>query len=343
MTKHMQWSLGIFCIIAGSYLFCTTPTKKTIPEISSKDTTVITPKDSITQKTIAIKASVSNTTTIIDTPFMFSVNEWIGKQFVVLERQDMFKKFGYEMYLSKELEKSTSQVDTQFQLKNHRIRCDKFVGHLITAQAVEPVGSEWLCTFFDPTSGKTIFCKTHKGAINEIAYAEDLTFAMKNWKNKTLFSVKGVLSILEKTGFSTSKVKVEEPLLVYDIVWGTTPLPVKPLWLMVSTSDGKSGFIPVRASWTNVLSDMKGEGFPWDEDVLMENPITKYNIDDLSLENINNHNVINGMTKEMVFLSWGKPLQKFQKALDGNMYECWKYPSQVVYLDSNGVFAIRNE
>ena len=105
----------------------------------------------------------------------------------------------------------------------------------------------------------------------------------------------------------TQKVRITDPLKVVELRWGTTPLPPQPLWLIVEAAGAVRGFIPVRISRTNALSDVKTSGWPWDEDILEQEPKKLYPWDDVIWEAIDNHSILPRMTKSQIRLSWGSP------------------------------------
>ena len=276
-------------------------------------------------------------------PVSYSVEQWIGKDFVVLEKQQMFKKFGYELFLSKEMENCVTPIDTVLELKKHRIRWDKISGHSLTCESVVYDQGELVVNFSDLTLNKKIWAKTYKNAIKDLAIKSDYESAKKRWLGKAVFSRRGVISTNDsKSGYGSMKVKIQDSLHVVDICWGVTPLPVKPLWLMVETKEKLKGFIPIRISWTNIMGDQLQEGMPWDEDVFESDPSEIFNWDPTTWEIINNHRVVNGMSPEQVEASWGKPLKRTKKELNGTVLECWIYQSQALYFGDQGIIEVIN-
>lgn len=277
-------------------------------------------------------------------PYSYSVEEWIGKEFIVLPKQQMFRNFGYELYFDKDFENSTLPIDPAVQLKNHRIKLESIAEHTLVGKEIEDLNGETLVTFADQVTGKEIYAKTYKKAVKEIAFKEDLENAKKKWLGKVVFSRRGMISIIENdNGFGSQKVRIEDSLIVYDIRWGVTPLPVNPLWLMVETVRKTKGFIPVRVSWSNVMNDLPKEGDPWEEDIFESDPKLLFNWESNMWDLINNHRVTKEMNRDQVLVSWGKPLEKYKKDVNGDSLECWKYQSQVVYFGSKSIIKIEDK
>ncbi len=277
-------------------------------------------------------------------PSSYSIEEWIGKEFIVLPKQQMFRNFGYELFFDKDFENSTLPIDSAAQLKNHRIKFESIADHVLIGRGVEDLGEEKLITFVDQGTGKEIFAKTYKKAVKEVAFKEDLENAKKRWLGKVVFSKRGMITILENdNGFGSQKVRIEDSLIVYDIRWGVTPLPVKPLWIMVETNRKTKGFIPVWVSWSNIMDDLPKEGDPWEEEIFESDPKLSFNWEPNIWDLINTHRVTKEMNRDQVLISWGKPLEKYKKEVNGDSLECWKYQSQVVYFGSKSIIKIEGK
>jgi hypothetical protein len=209
----------------------------------------------------------------------------------------------------------------------------------VVVLAVERDLDEWIVSFTHPRSNRKIFARTHKHAIAEIACTNDLLSAKQRWKHTVIFSKRGVITTPgnnSNTSYSSLRVSLLDSLIVTDVTWGMTPLPVKPILLMVtSQATGKTGFIPVRCSWTNTLADEIKEQSPWNEDIYEQDPRSIYNWEDYTWEVINNHRVILEMTQEQVRLSWGEP-EKSEKNENGTGTEHYVYPSHELLFE-NGI------
>jgi hypothetical protein len=268
-----------------------------------------------------------------DTACSLSILQWPGKKFVFLPKQKIVKAFGYGLYLTPELDRSKSPVNPARETKEHRIRCDAFDQGSLTVREVKPSGSEYLVHFIHEPTKVSLFAKTHRGAIEGLALAEDVEKAKKRWLGKTVYSMRRFINMYDSvTGnVSTQKVKTGDPLRVVEIRWGTTPLPSQPLWLVVETAPahdagaGTRGFIPVSISWANIMFDKITSGRPWDEDILEQDPKKLYAWDKVYWDAIDNHSIVPGMTKPQVRMSWG-PAKTVRKDMTkaGNR-ELWSY------------------
>jgi hypothetical protein len=241
----------------------------------------------------------------------------------------MFGKFGYEFYDSPRLGTETAPARVKIALKNHRLRADLFAGRALTAVSVQTRrDSQFLVAFTLDTLGDTAWGVTRDGAIEGLALLDDLAAARKRWAGTTVYSRRRLIDVYDSSTstFSSIKVSISEPLKVTDVAWGRTPLPPKPVWIVVQRADGVRGLIPVNMSWTNVLSSKRRSGMPWEDDLLGEDPRKTHRWDDAVWETIDNHNVIPGMTREQARLSWGDPKeQRDSTAADGRKIAVWRY------------------
>jgi hypothetical protein len=336
--------MGRYCLaVVLVFTFCTAPVHDYQGNGNEQKVADSAPVDTVVNKK-SNQILSAEMDSALSKPVSYAVEQWIGKDFVVLEKQQMFKKFGYELFLSKEMENGVTPIDTGLELKKHRIRCDKISGHSLTCESIVYDQGEWIVNFSDLTLNKKIWAKTYKNAIKDLAIKSDYENAKKRWLGKAVFSRRGVVSTNDsKSGYGSMKVQIQDSLHVVDICWGVTPLPVKPLWLIIETKEKLKGFIPIRISWTNIMGDQLQEGLPWDEDIFESDPSVIFNWDSTTWEIVNNHRVVNGMSPEQVEASWGKPLKRAKKELNGTVLECWIYQSQALYFGDKGIVEVINE
>ncbi len=277
-----------------------------------------------------------------DSALFVPAAQWTGRKFHVLSKQKMFRQFGYELYLSKNLAAATGPLDTSIETAKHHVRCDKFAGTTLVAASVEPAGDEFLVSFTHAKTGRTVFGKTHKGAIEGLACESDLDSAAKRWTGATVYSRRGFINTGDSSAGSYGKiaVKIQDRLKVTAVVWGLTPLPPKPLWLQVETAAKEKGFIPVAVSWTNTMTDKILPQAPWNDEIFESNPADLYKWDSLTWSAVNRHTIVSGMTKEQVTVSWGPP---HSVNADTARRQCplqWVYGGQYVCFDHDTVVAI---
>ncbi len=270
-------------------------------------------------------------------------DQWINRSFVLLPKPAMFQRFGYELYRCVDTGQCF-ETDTFYEHSNKRIRYDRFCGDTLNVIAVSRLADgEWLVSLHDNRYNLNIYGHTKKTALTEMVLLKDFEAACVRWRGKAVFSSKGVISTAGSNGnLSSIKVRRFDSLKVYDVRYGLTPLPVNPIWLMVKCNNGVEGFIPVRYSWSNVMSDQLHEGAAWDDDILEFNPMKRYNWDATIWELIENHRVTIGMERDQVIMSWGRPGEKSDTTINGAKLQCWIYPAQKLYFNEMALITIED-
>jgi hypothetical protein len=299
----------------------------------------LTPAASQAKKMQAPSSSPSG----IDSSLMLPPQKWVGSKFVVLDKPQIFRKFGYELYLTKDLSATAGRIDTNLETDRHHLRYDKCRGSVLTVASVEPAAAgEWLVCFSRDRMPSPLFAKTHKGAIEGLAYSEDIDKAAKRWVGKVVYSKRRFIDTYDSAGgtFGTIKVNIQDRLAVTAVRWGTTPLPPKPLWLCVSSDKKETGVIPISQSWVNVMTDRIAGQTPWDADVFEKNPMEIFSWDSDTWKAINNHDIVSGMNKEQVRVSWGPPHRVLKDTVKQRCAEQWIYGSQYLCFDHDTVNSV---
>lgn len=330
MNKYLPFS----CILIVSVLLCCAPKSKipvNLPAQSNIEETPVTDTAQTPDFSLAPLTAVA-------------VKDWKGLNFLVLEKQSIFCQAGYELYHFSNPELGLTPEDLSELKPENRIPCDKIKGHLLTVTGLYENGGEWFVSFSDKETGKVITARTHKHSIKEIVPEADLIWAKKRWLNRVVFSRKGIISTLNKenSGFGSIKVRIQDSLLVEDVVAGFTPLPVNPIWLVVKLPQGQQGIIPIRSSWTNTMSDKIMEDDPWESEIMEKDPSKIYTWDQSMWEIINNHRIVLEMTKEQVLMSWGKPVKREDVDIDGEKMECWFYAAQKLCFNLHQLVSIKD-
>jgi hypothetical protein len=278
----------------------------------------------------------------IDSSLAVPVPQWPGKKFIVLDKPKLFRKFGYELYLTKDLSTAIKHIDTSLETDKHHLRYDRVCGTTITVMVVERVADEWLVSFSQQGNGPQLYAKTHKGAIEGIAYLEDLDKAAAQWIGKTVYSRRRFIDTYDSVNgtFGKVSVNIQDRLKVTAARWGTTPLPPRPLWLCVTTNNKETGFIPIAQSWTNVMADKIVTHSPWGEDVFERNPQEIYSWDSSTWNAINSFSIVSGMSKEQVRVSWGPPHGIVTDTASRRCVEQWMYGNQFLCFDHDTVSSI---
>jgi len=276
------------------------------------------------------------------------VSAWAGKKFVLLEKPALYCEYGYELYSSPLMAAARAPIDTALFTKYRRARCDVFAGRTLTVVSAikekKGRGPEYGVTFSEPLSGKKLYVKTADNVYHEVAYAPDREAAEKRWLGKTVFAARGFITDFSGNNPVTVKVDLRDSLLVTGVKFGLTPLPAKPLWLMVESRAGAKGTIPLCFSWTNVAKKLRREGNAWDDDLYETSPAAFCEAGSAVWETINAHHVNVTMTREQVRMSWGRPLD-MKKACEyyGAPRECWTYESQNLYFDEKELVGIEEK
>jgi hypothetical protein len=334
--------IGIFT--AGIVLLCScsTPMRNYLEEPPK----TAPPADSITAKksdTLSLDIKKNDTPAPLPSSRTVSIENWVGKRFLLLDKPAPYCSYGYELYTCPTPDSCRGPVDTTLETRYHRIRCGKFGGAVLTVISMEPVGDEWLVGFTSNISGKPLYAKTSDGDLHEFAYAADCDSAKTRWTGKTMYSARGFITIVDAGKTGTIKVRLQDPLRVLDVRPGLTPLPAKPLWLMVETADGAKGVIPVRFSWTISPASQRHEGNPWDDDIFESDPTLSCIADAATWETINLHHVRKGMTREQVRLSWGRPRERKSGMHEAASRECWVYDNQRLWFDTEELVGIEEK
>ncbi len=242
-----------------------------------------------------------------------TVDKWVGRQFVLLEILPAFRANGHHLYASPALDRESGPVDRTIACASNRLRHDPFVNRYATVEAAAPLeNGEYMVTFSLDTLDVVAFAQTHQGSVEGIAAVDDLKAAKRQWFGKRVYSRRRIIDHYDSTSgaFSNSKVSINEPVTVVDVRFGTTPLPPKPIWLIVEDTSGTRGFIPINQSWTNVASAKWSAQAPWEADIVAKKPRALYDWDPYVWEQIDKHNIFIGMTAEQVRLSWQNPQRR---------------------------------
>ncbi len=278
----------------------------------------------------------------VDSSFLMPVETWKNKKFIVLSKLKLFRKFGYELYLSKSLSANTAALDTARETDKHHVRYEVLCGKTLIATEIIPAGGEYLVTFVENGTQTAYYSKTHKHAVEGLALADDIDNASKQWVGKTVFSRRRSIDVYDSlTGtFSNIKVRIQDPLRVSRVIWGTSPMPPKPVWLCVKTATDETGIIPIMQSFANIMTDKIASEAPWQEDLFDTDPTKIYAWDSLTWKEINTHSIVSGMNKEQVLVSWGQPQRIALGAQKPTCTEQWFYGSQYLCFDHDSVASI---
>ena len=321
---------------------CSTPMRNYLEEPPKTSP----PADSVKAKkgdTLSLDVKKNDSSRHLPLPRTIAIENWVGERFLLLEKPAMYCEYGYELYTCPGLESCRGPVDSAVETKYHRVPCGRAVEGALTVVSIEPRGTECLVAFRDDAAGKTVYAKTSDGDLHEFAYAADYDSAKVRWTGKTIYSARGFITLVDSGKTGTIKVRLQDPLRVLDVRPGLTPLPAKPLWLVVETAGGTKGVIPVRFSWTNSPVSQRHEGNPWDDDIFESDPALSCIADSAAWETINLHHVRKGMTRDQVRLSWGRPRERKSGMHEAAERECWVYDNQRLWFDTEELVGIEEK
>jgi hypothetical protein len=334
--------ISLYIALALFLNSCSTPMRNYLEEPPKTPP----PADSIKAKksdTLSLDVKKNDSSGHLPSPRTIAIENWVGERFFLLEKPAMYCEYGYELYTCPMLESCRGPVDTAVETKSHRVPCGRAVNTALSVVSIEPRGAEWLVAFRDDAAGKTFYAKTSDGELHEFAYAADCDSAKTRWAGKTIYSTRGFITLVDAGKTGTVKVRLQDPLRVCDVRPGLTPLPAKPLWLMVEAANGTKGVIPVRFSWTNSPASQRHEGNPWADDIFESNPALSCIADAATWETINLHHVRKGMTREQVRLSWGRPREQKNDMHEATPSECWVYDNQKLWFDTEELVGIEEK
>src|SRR5271157_473314 len=103
-----------------------------------------------------------------DRGFDLPTARWAGTKFIVLEKQNLVRQFGYELYLSPELGTSKKKIDPAWETPQRHVRCDKIEWSYIIVKDVKPIGKDFLVKFENEQSKVMLFGKTRNGSIEGV-------------------------------------------------------------------------------------------------------------------------------------------------------------------------------
>jgi hypothetical protein len=332
--KKTLWSILLGMIVVS----CTPPVRNYLEKQPGNTPTVdSTAIDSGSVQTDSVEAPEALPP---QPPAVIEIESWPGERFVLREKPPLYCDYGYDLYTCPKLESCSGPIDTAVETNNRRVRCGRLADTALTVVSVEPRGAEWLVALREGDGGRTFYARTVAGELPEFSFAGDLDGAKKRWVGTTVYSSRGFILTLDSGTIATVKVKVQEPLKVNNVRFGMTPLPAKPFWLMVETRKGRKGAIPFYYSWTNVKKALRHDGNAWDDDVFESDPSVACHADSATWETINMHHVRQGMTRDQVRLSWGRPVRKDTGGYRGAERECWVYENQRLWFDEKELVGI---
>lgn len=242
-------------------------------------------------------------------PGDLKIEQWAGQAFTFLALTADKQAGGYEIF-------TADRAAQGFQGdRSARIPYSEYVGKQVTVTETVPfaVGynqQEYMVNMTVNDTGEKLTGRTMRGQLEGLVLTADLNSARQQFLGKTVYSKSRELSGLQDTGGDSMRmpvaVTIGSPMSVVDVYAGNQSQ--EPILLVVLVN-GRKAVLPIAYSWTNRPVESWTQTPPWQEALFMEDPrISLGGSADLWNE-IQAGNIKEGMTKEQVRLSWGKPFQ----------------------------------
>ncbi|WP_378953285.1 hypothetical protein [Pelosinus sp. sgz500959] len=237
------------------------------------------------------------------------IEQWVGRTFTFMALPTDQQADGYEMFTVKQ-ESQGFQGD-----RSLRIPYTEHVGKKVTVNEIVafPAGDnqqEYMVYMTVQGTGEKLVGRSMRNQLEGLVLTADLEQARRQFLGKTIYP-----KFRELSGLAVSDgmivpasvpIKIGDPVTVIDVYIGNQLQ--QPIWLVVSVK-GEKAVLPIAYSWTNAPIQSWGQNARWQDFLFMEDPRISLG-GTLDLWNqIENGNIEEGMTKEQVYLSWGKPVR----------------------------------
>jgi hypothetical protein len=242
-------------------------------------------------------------------PANLTVEQWAGHSFVFLALPADKQAAGYEIY-------TEDQATRGFQGDSSvRIAYAEHVGKQVTVTQVVPFTTgdnqyDYMVHMLVNDTGEKLVGRTVRGQLEGFVLAADLKNARQQFLGKTIYPKLRNLSGLYIPGSDPNPTKVETqiggPATVIDVYSGIQTW--EPIWLVVS-ANGQKAILPIAYSWTNMPGNAWTQSPPWQEALFMQDPRLSSGWSQEVWNQIGSGNIQEGMTKEQIKLSWGKPVR----------------------------------
>ncbi|QDR79530.1 hypothetical protein [Sporomusa termitida] len=236
------------------------------------------------------------------------VEQWVGHNFTFLALPVDKQAAGYEIFIGEEAVHGF-QGD-----RSVRIPYAEYVGKQITVTGIVPFPAgynqkEYIVTMTVDDTGEKLAARTMRGQLEGLVLTSDLTNARQQFLGTTVYPKFRDLSGLYWTNTTMPRsvsLPIGSPVTVVDVYAGNQSQ--KPIWLIVSVN-GEKAILPIAYSWTNTPVEAWTEAPPWQADLFAADPKISLGGSYALWAQIENGDIEEGMTKEQVHLSWGKPMR----------------------------------
>jgi hypothetical protein len=254
------------------------------------------------------------------------VENWVGKIFIVLPLEAEAKGQGYPFSRVKPAPAAPVAENQNINaslLEGKELRVQKV--QLLAIVSQDPPMKDYQIIFESVADGSALSAPARGGQVEQVVLADDYAAAKQYFLGKTVFSKRPAISEYKETpGFIL--VGVDEPLKVVDVILGVNAS--SPIWLVVTTPDGKKGYIAIAFSNTNAYQGIARKEKPWMDRLFEQSPRDIYQWPEEVWAAINRAEVRPGMIPDQVRLSWGEPNRIESGPVPGE--QVWYYPSTIL-------------
>jgi hypothetical protein len=258
-----------------------------------------------------------------------TVEQWKGNEFTFLALPGDKQSAGYEIY-------TVDQATQGFQGdRSVRLPYADHVGKQVTVTEVVPFAAgnnqqEYMVSMTVNDTGEKLLGRTMRGQVEGLVLTADLNNARQQFLGKTVYpkfrELSGMYDPNWNTMPSSVATKIGGPVKVVDVYAGNQSQ--TPIWLIVSVN-GEKAILPIAYSWTNIPVQAWTQTAPWQDAMFTEDPRISLGGSNDLWKQIQTGNVEEGMTKEQVKLSWGKPLRMEENG------SAWIYGSKKLNFHGN--------
>jgi hypothetical protein len=255
------------------------------------------------------------------------IDLWVGQRFIFLPRQKSLQEYGYQGIHKPKKEYGTLPYSS-------------YVGRIVKVTAVSKArygisGAYKVELTLEDTNEK-VEADSSLGNVEGLALVRDIDHARTMYLGKTLWLKDSMLRTYnEETGKgNVIAAKRYSRVKVTDIVAGWDE--ASPVRFVVQMPSGDEGFIDASMSDTNASATLTAYN-KFEKLFLIEDPRITYPWSNIIWAAIDEHNVLIGMTRQQVVVSWGEPqVINTTRGVEGES-EQWVYSSHRYLYFSKGV------
>lgn len=269
-------------------------------------------------------------------PQDIAVEQWPGHSFTFLSLTKTGQNDGYEIFTLNDAERGYNED------RSVRIPSAEYGGKQVTVTEVRPFTSgypqpDYMVYLKVAGTGEELVGRTSRGKLEGLVLTADLENARQYFLGKTIYpktrSLKSVTALGENNTARSVAIKIGSPVKVVDVYAGERS--AEPIWLVVDYQ-GEKAILPLAYSWTNFSPQFWSNDSPWADSLFIENPRKTLGGSKDTWTKIENGQIVTGMSKEQVQLSWGNPVRR------NNNDSVWIYGPYSLTFSDNQLDSIDN-